>query len=841
MANDRVPVVGLGGEISNVPAEQLDAAIEQGYQPASPEQVAKFEAEQKYGGVGGAALATGAGLARGLTLGASDYLGEKLGYQEQLRGLQTANPGLSLTGELAGAALPAFLSGGSSAAAGGLRGALGTAARFTPSGLVEAAGVSTAARAAQLAEGISGATKLGAATKALVPSVARGLVEGAAFGAGSGVSEASLTEDPEDLAERALAGGLHGALFGASLGAAAEGLMSGLSAGKQKLSELIAPKLEANKLADTAGEIAVKSLKLNPSDAVKLRGAGGAEGAGRRMLEDGIDPTLDIASKAEAIAKKRSDYSDKIGSLLDQADVATGKAYVSKAEVMKSIDELTAEFAKMPEFHERELAGLRRVRDTLEDVSQQRAALSRKGLKEPVPPPELKSVEPIKPEMPREVNPYAWDRYERELGEFEALKAQHEAYKVESAEFAKKAAESADRLSFGDVKSISNELSQMSKKADAGLKPLYGVREAFEKARHRLEAAIRTAGDTAAKEGKLSKTWVKEYVDAKLGLKQYSILDNVAQRVFANEERQVPAYLRNAGFGAVLGAAAGGLNPVNALIGAAVGSGRRILVDEGPGMVAKGLYELSKSDWLARYAQRTDEALVKALNSATSKAEAGASVPVLDQQKFEEIVNGIQRVAADPVSHSTAVTEKLKEGGILGPEMSETLSAIAMKNAQAASFIASKVPQAPVAPNPFKGPVKPVATEFQRAKFARYVKASLDPMSVVDDLRRGNVSSEAVEAVRELYPRLYQQLQAVVFHHVSDEVGAKGARLSYQKRMALGKLFGFDLEPSAQKAFVTSLQQAHAPEQPRQGGGGGMKAGNIAANVQSQSDRLESR
>lgn len=197
---ETVNVVSPLGSIGSVSAAQLAEAERQGYRVASPEEVAHAKNEAKYGGVGGAALAGAAGVARGATLGLSDAAGRAIGIEDDLRGLREANPITSGVGEVGGSLLGMGKLGGPSLFMRGAR-ALSAPAR-------------AATRAGMAAERALGGGVLG--------TVAQGAVEGGLFGAGAGLSQVALADEEmtgDRLAVALGAGALHGALFGGGVGA----------------------------------------------------------------------------------------------------------------------------------------------------------------------------------------------------------------------------------------------------------------------------------------------------------------------------------------------------------------------------------------------------------------------------------------------------------------------------------------------------------------------------------------------------------------------------------------------------------------------------------------------
>src|SRR5690606_13367484 len=119
-----------------------------------------------------------------------------------LRALQDQHPIASTAGEIVGAAVPALVPGGQAAAAGRL-GGIGKALSRSPAAAADRIGASASAA-------VGGSFK-GAA--------ARGVTEGAIFGAGTGVSELALSDDPLTV-ERAAAAISTGALLGGVTGGA---------------------------------------------------------------------------------------------------------------------------------------------------------------------------------------------------------------------------------------------------------------------------------------------------------------------------------------------------------------------------------------------------------------------------------------------------------------------------------------------------------------------------------------------------------------------------------------------------------------------------------------------
>ena len=204
------------GRYGTVPAEHLGDVLQAGgaYDLAVDRQERIEQAE--YGedrGIEALLLAAG----RGLTFGLSDVAAEKFGdySEEELRKLEEYNPTISAVGEIGGAVLPAFFTGGTSTAAqilskGTLAGQAARAGIATEKAVAGAIGLDKATSVAD--KMLKGGASLGAAAG----------IEGVLFGAGETISE-ELLGRTDRTAEQMLANigsvGLLSGGIGTALGA----------------------------------------------------------------------------------------------------------------------------------------------------------------------------------------------------------------------------------------------------------------------------------------------------------------------------------------------------------------------------------------------------------------------------------------------------------------------------------------------------------------------------------------------------------------------------------------------------------------------------------------------
>jgi hypothetical protein len=254
----------------DVPADQLEAAQAQGYKLATPTEVKTYEQRQQYGGVGHQALALGAGLAGGVTFGASDYLISKTSEdaRQAMVAYRQVHPGTVLTGEIAGGLLGVGLSGGTGLAA---------RAISAPTRAVTALARGTAGTGRLLGTG-----RLGRLARAGIEAG----VEAGVETLGHTIGEAAI-QNQELSAEKLAAALGTGALYGGGLGAGFSLAGMGLGAARSRLAKALG--------------------KADPAAVDKVaEGAFGAAapGVGRRISDNLAKVSSAVSGKDEALIRR---------------------------------------------------------------------------------------------------------------------------------------------------------------------------------------------------------------------------------------------------------------------------------------------------------------------------------------------------------------------------------------------------------------------------------------------------------------------------------------------------------------------------------------------------------
>lgn len=837
------------GTIGTVAAKDLQQALDAGATQVTAEEARQEQVQAEYGGLGGQAAAAGAGLARGLTFGLSDVAGRELGYASDLEALREANPIASIGGEGVGMLAPILASGGSAAAAkGGLSLASGVrGATALPRALAYAGeGAEVAAR------GLLGASAESLAGKLVqkgVPMAVRGAIEGAAYGAGAEITEAALG-DQDVAAEKLMAGALSGALFG---GATAGGIgMLGAAAGHGL-------ELAGRKATDAArwlgGRAASDSVAKLYSKAASISSGGEIEAIERL----GIQNTSAEAREARRLAvydapRVRADASRSVRENLDNLMEANARiteetrgalkaSYVEKAvkngnematfeSASQLITDANAKLRTLSWDATRtklsgELTTLRKMADDasqyVTDAGEKLWSASNaerfvilddvkrafgKWTKELQP--IEKSPDPFKVKVGREMR--------------QAFEETYEGFRqhLQSEELWGKAATDQALINKNWTKQIGaeqvfeqrlttefgrDEMNPWAKKyvVDAAKADAYvggltnpnndlthkAVRDYVESTRD-LANAVAEAYDLPA--GKVVEVRrVAENAEKfreTIGKTEEALsLANQLQALRATEQGGVTA-LGGAAGGAMLG------GPLGAAAGAALGAVTR------PGQAIVQLAALERI--MSRVDMRIGEGVRAFLNEApkTARLAAGKSTrAIVPLGVYRQQAVRFTEMQANPTAGQERVRAAVGELGNAAPGIT---AALAAKTGAAYLALANRAPK-----QNDSGPFAPQHKEASDAaitSFAKYLRTVEEPLSIFDDMKKGRLSRESVDAIRDVYPRLYSQIQAKLI----EEAGRMRKTAPYQKRVQLGVLFDVPTDASMTPEMFATLQATFA-------------------------------
>jgi hypothetical protein len=775
-----VNLINPEGRLVGVPAPEVGAALQLGYRQESPEEHEARWRQERYGGSLGDELAAGAlGAARGISFGLSDQLLTKgrLVAPEALSAYREANPDASMAGEIGGAVLPVLASGGT--------GAIGAGARVA--GVLPRAAAGAGRAAEQfVAKKLAGVGLKGIGARLLeqgASKAAGGAVEGLAYGAGQLVSEDALG-NTELTAERIIAHLGMSAVLGGTVGVALGAGSVAASSGASKLGSLAGRALRGSTVAEKAknwiDEFATSSrmraafgqnkrayTQMNRKTLAEIdetipaeKMLEAADAKVQKLINGGAKTQREIA---EGLLAERDVARTAIGELVDQMDSTLkpgfraqpgrGSTGISGKSLAKKVrQEVVAQYK-----------GSAAYRDAFDRANTEADKLAEMG--------ELKFSQAVRERQGQQASA----NYEREAKNGAASDIHAKIARVINA--------------------------AIDEKAPAVLESLKLDPRAYAMARRELSLLEEISGHA-----------------------ENRMLGDQANRLISLTDTGM------AGAGVAGSLAIGTAGPAAIVTGAAAGLVNKAGRTYGPALLSRAAQFTADrlgvikrtSDGVSKRVTGAIDAFVKATRKTEpTRAAVPASVQVLDfpitkparraaenndppAKKYRRRLDEVLELARSPEQ----TTERLARS-IAGfsEEAPRVASHVAAKASQAVQFLAAKAPkdQTPASLlNPLARKWLPSSSEL--AKWARYVAAVDDPMSVLDELQSNTLSREAVEAVKVVYPQLYDQIRV----ELMGRVGELQEELPYRQRVQLSILFDAPLDPTLQPQFVTSIQSIYA-------------------------------
>lgn len=877
----QVPVVNGAGQIGTLDAAGLGSAgtdirfalpselAQDAEQRAAVQRAKDYGADLSLRGWARDKVATFEGAARGLTMGASDWMaintakafgGEEAEHdvREHLAGYKDANPIGAIGGEVGGALAPLILSGGGMAA-GAVRG-VGALPRATAAiGEATEAGV-----AGLMGEGASALGRIG--RKAVARGVS-GAFEGGAYGLGSQVSEDALG-DTETTAAKALAAIGHGAFLGGVAGGLLGGTGGALGEARDGagrfLSQLRARDVDSlaektfGQAAPGIGELFVKGSAL---------ATGQDESVIRKLLQRRSE-LADIGEVRAQSSREVRSYLDQMlesnRELTDEAKGVLKAEYVRKAvrrgneleagdTVVGWLNDLRSQMKEMLDAPKQygEKRVLSNAIEYVDDVARRaddamvggtdanaklfmlgdetKRAIGRwtKGLQAVE-----RQADPLRLMRGRATRDRFQDLYEslrkgledegvwgKAAGDQAAINAswtkQIDAHRVFDARLTTNVGRD-PKNPWADIRRVdpakadayvagltnpNNDLvhSAIRNYVDATKSLAETVGRAYElppeKALH-VERVARTAQDFGKTLGRAE--------DALTLGNQFAALKAAETGTGIGEASAVLGALGHPIVGA-LGQAIGAVSRPATTIARLTALERLVGKTNGRiGQAVKGFF------------RRADDAGARRLG-ARARVSTPATVDLFEgrtrderRASFDREVERIQTLSSNPDLMTAGATQSLAGINAAAPKVSSAMTVAAAKGMQ---FLASKVPVGLLDTKSITPQLeKPLVSDAEMSRFARYVSAVEKPESVLHDLERGIVTPEQVEALRVTHGPIYEELR----NKIVDELVTQKSPLPYNKRVELGVLFGVPTDATLDPGFLQAIQNAQgaAPAEP---------------------------
>lgn len=865
----------LGNKVT-IEADQLDAAVQQGYRVATPEDLALEAAREKYGGITGEIGAGVTGALRGATLGASDYLltqagaGEALKAYQALPELQTAG----FAGELVGAIAPAIATGGESLLARGLAatpaglaaragqaaaagvgarvgaGVLGTAARLGAQGAVEAGIQGIGQETARLAvdNELSG-ERIGQIAVAGLTSAALGGGIGAGLGALGGAVNRAAAAIPPALEGTDLGRRFQGALL------SGRARIAGMSAADAEYAEMLAlPELRNAALeADNILDDVIQGQQAGP--------------IGRRVAQAGsLQDDLDRKWAGQQVTSQAiRDGNLKIelvrGNVADDAERLIAQRNFATEQLIQGLEEVRA--ARAAGGLQYGQTGLDRLEFELENaIRAADEAIARGGTQSAE---DLYGVLDVqaKRAIGRATarfenlrNPTAADNRVMQ----EVLEPMYERVRqgLESRQLWGAVADLQAQMNAPMTRAIRANpamLGQWYEAVPFGVDPTSPWRGGRVASATKLRSNLLAAADPGTNFADRAlreqianeQAWQRAAVDLgnfeNLGALREAFEEqaNVNARILQHLDRSTEAVTAKALLDRI-GASNDSLGGL--IAGAAIGSGNPLFALMAPlmqpRMVLRGaeFVENIANGQAGRIGQGVARAGRALRDGAIATAER-APVVGTAAVRYEERAKRVRELQAQ----SQAVRSELAQQTAWMSQRAPVAQQAAIGTAlRTIDYLTAAMPKGMAKATPFAPELPPSRQQMQ--EWLGRLKAVENPTSILDDLAKGKLTPEAVEAVREVYPETFADIQAQVLDQLS-RLEASGKRPTYAKRVQLGLLLGIPSDPTMLPEVMSAIQAQYQakPDAVREGAVAPApgRAPNFAKAFQSDSQELEAR
>lgn len=896
-----IEVINPQGVRGKIPEEDAAAAAEQGYVFVTPQDLQAEKLREKYGSGLDQLAAVGTGALSGLTLGLSDIAGAELGGRERLQAYEQLYGTERAAGNIAGTIATAFLG----PVAAGLRGgaiARGAATAAAPALAAEALGQRAAQGVGSLiarrlgqeaAEGIGGTAARWAA---------HGFTESALQGIGQEASRVAISGEDvgEKLGQIATAGllsGTVGSVFGLGLGAAGGTLRAGGRVVTRAV-ESVAQDLPAVERALyrtqarlrnlTPEQQATAEILAQPEMAARARTAEAriAEhiegpmdpGLGRRVsrpgyLQEDITEKVRLASEGdEAIRNLGLKQRVITDSIATDADSVAAQ----NAGSMQLITDHAVELRRLandPRIHRSQAETLERLIGFDMDAANVRAdsvlgrvqrAIQEGGVDGQAG--VFIGVDGYKRELGRIIS-----RIERistktlrDIETLDALKPLYEQTRTwlertqtwgQLGSFQRELNESLVSKLSADTAFQKNWLSSDSFGRDP-VNPWRGGKVASaEKLRQNLDASVmpgtkdadRALRDQIAGENAQIRAMQRfGNIDDVPGL-----ADNLRQRLRINE-RILARYdraIEDARLGRLLKDVAGPVDSAAAMVaGAAAASISPALVPLAAAIINPRV-TMRAAEVVRSMADGQGAAIARSVGTAMRRVR-DTSVQVIERLP----ATGAKIASFEDKSKRVRELSEKRQQIRAGLERDMSWMSNDAANARAKAVDASlrgvdyldrNIPKGLVAPTPF-APNLPPSKQEVKVWLERF-KAVERPMSILDDMAKGKLTPEAVDAVREVYPETFAEIQTKVLEDLFD-MRKRGKQPKYFERIQLGLILGIPTDPTMTPEVMRAVQAQYAGATPeeRQGqapakplGGNGTKAPDFAGAYRSGAEETE--
>lgn len=258
---------------------------------------------------------------------------------------------------------------------------------------------------------------------------------------------------------------------------------------------------------------------------------------------------------------------------------------------------------------------------------------------------------------------------------------------------------------------------------------------------------------------------------------------------------------------------------------------QRLVKDEGPGLghgllgkladpLMRPLHNQMALEHFARTADSVTNGIKKAVGSVMGWSSKGAAKTAGYAERAAKEIEGVRAAAASPEVMAARVSEFVGDDTHKAvPQMAAGVASVA---ARAVSFLASKAPQGyqPGGLLPGKQPRR--FSDMELSAWERQSSVVKDPIGTVAAAKEGHLTREGVEALKFVYPNMYNELRQYAQDQLTDmDKTGKLDQMPYDQKCMLGLMLGITADDTMAPDFIATMQQSKAKDAPAPQGPGG--------------------
>jgi len=180
--------------------------------------------------------------------------------------------------------------------------------------------------------------------------------------------------------------------------------------------------------------------------------------------------------------------------------------------------------------------------------------------------------------------------------------------------------------------------------------------------------------------------------------------------------------------------------------------------------------------------------------------------PQDDETAFKAHRKKLTQLQQNPEALLMRVAENMGDDAMNSPRLAIETQAAVMRGL---SFLESKIPKDPYNPGVYPDDFVPSPVEMSH--YGDYVQAVMKPKIILKQMADGNINPRTVEAIKAVYPKLYDDLLTQVTGQLM-----KPEKASFQARVQLGILFGIPSVKAMQPDYLARMAQLKQPQQAQQ-------------------------